>query len=233
MKLTIIIPTFNEERTVQELIGAVEAVSYPVEHEIIMVDDASSDGTYEKGKKLEAQDKGDRIRILKNAANQGKGFCVRKGIELARGEIIVIQDADNEYNPQDIPKLLEPILAGEADVVYGSRFLNHPYPKGMQWPNWMVNRFLTGLANLLYGLHLTDLHTCYKVFRSDLVKTLPLKENRFAFCPEVTALLAKKKVRFKERPIGYEGRTSKRGKKIKPRDFFFALLTLIRCRFSS
>lgn len=232
MKLTVIIPTYNEERTIEELIRAVESVPYPIEHEVIVVDDASSDGTYEKGKVLELENRENRIKILKNVANQGKGFSIRRGLAVSTGDIVVIQDADDEYNPQDIPRLLAPILAGEAEVVYGSRFLTRRYPQGMHLLNWLANKFLTWMTNVLYGLHLTDLYTCYKLFKADLLKSLPLKENRFTFCPEATALLARRKIRIQELPIRYLGRTFKEGKKIKAKDFFFSVWTLLKYKFS-
>ncbi|MBN1688949.1 MAG: glycosyltransferase family 2 protein [Candidatus Omnitrophica bacterium] len=233
MKLSIIIPTYNEHNTIAQLIHYVQSVKYPIAHEIIIVDDASIDRTYEKETmiRLKNRHEDNNIRLFKNRINRGKGYSIRKGIRQAHGELIVIQDADTEYKPSEIPKLLDPILKGEADVVYGSRFLGCCYPKGMAWPNWMANRFLTFLTNLLFKLPLTDMETCYKVFRADIVKHLALKANRFSFEPEVTALLAKKGIRIMELPISYEGRTSKEGKKIKAKDFLFAVLTLFKYYF--
>ncbi len=228
MKLSIIIPTYNEQRTIRELLSLVQAVPYPLEHEIIIVDDASADRTYEKEILIRLKNEEHNIRLFKNRINRGKGFSIRKGIKRAKGDIIIIQDADDEYSPADIPRLLEPILKGEADVVYGSRFLSRSFPKGMALPNWFANKILTRITNFLFGFRLTDMETCYKVFRTEIVKALPLKANRFAFEPEVTALLAKKKIAIKELPIGYNGRTAKEGKKIKARDFVFALLTLLK-----
>lgn len=229
-KLSIIIPTYNEQNTIASLISYVQSVKYPVEHEIIIVDDASIDRTYEKSTiirlKNRAQTK--NIRLFKNRVNKGKGFSIRRGIKHASGGIIIVQDADREYDPHDIPKLLEPIMKGEADVVYGSRFLGAVRPKGMAFANWIANRFLTGLTNILYGVKLTDMETCYKVFKADILKSLKLQADRFAFEPEVTALLAKRKVRIKELSIGYRGRSAAEGKKIKAKDFFFAVLTLLR-----
>lgn len=228
MKLSIIIPTYNEQRTIRELIGSVQAAPYPIEHEIIIVDDASIDRTYEKEMLIRFKNEKRNIRIFKNRINKGKGFSIRKGIKRAKGDIIIVQDADDEYDPRDIPKLLEPILKGDVEVVYGSRFLGSSHPKGMALANWIANKILTEITNFLFGLKLTDMETCYKVFRAPIVKDLPLRANRFAFEPEVTALLAKRKITIRELPIRYNGRTAKKGKKIKARDFFFALLTLVK-----
>ncbi len=233
MKLSIIIPTYNEYATIEQLIEYVQSVRYPVEHEIIIVDDASIDRTYEKEKMLRIKSRKEKnnIRLFKNRINRGKGYSIRKGIRRASGDIIIVQDADHEYDPHDIPKLLEPLLKNEAQVVYGSRFLNRPKPERMAFPNWIANRFLTWLTNLLYGLKLTDMETCYKAFKADIIKGLKLKANRFTFEPEVTALIAKKRIKIIELPISYRGRTAEEGKKIKARDFFFAVLILIRYCF--
>lgn len=231
MKLSILIPTYNEQKTIKELVHALQSTFYPVEHEIIIIDDASFDRTVEKEMLLKIRSKQNNIRIFKNRINKGKGFSIRKGIRHAKGDFIIVQDADDEYDPKDIPKLLEPILEGKAEVVYGSRFLMCPYPEGMALLNWIANRLLTKLTNWLYGLTLTDMETCYKVFKADILKRLKLSTNRFAFEPEVTVLLAKAKIKILELPISYQGRTAKQGKKIKVRDFFFAILTLLRYRF--
>lgn len=233
MKLSIIVPTYNEHATIEQLISYVQSVQYPIEHEIIIVDDASIDRTYEKEVLIGIKNrKGqNNIRLFKNCFNRGKGFSIRKGIRRAQGHIIVIQDADHEYDPQDIPKLVEPILKGEAEVVYGSRFLGRRRPRGMAFPHWIANRFLTWLTNVLYGLHLTDMETCYKVFKADLLKSFKLRARRFTFEPEVTALATKKRIKILELPIGYRGRTAGEGKKIKAKDFFFAVLTLLKHLF--
>lgn len=232
MKLSIIIPTYNEQNTIDQLVHYVQSVPYSIDYEIIIVDDASVDRTYEMETLIRIKNRGgaNNIRLFKNHVNRGKGFSIRKGIRHATGDIIVIQDADTEYNPQEIPKLLEPILKGQAEAVYGSRFLQTKRPQGMAFKNWVANRFLTMLTNILFGLKLTDMETCYKVIRAPLLKNLPLKSNRFSFEPEVTALLALKKVPILEFPIQYQGRTEKEGKKIKPRDFFFAIGTLLKYR---
>ena len=145
---------------------------------------------------------------------------------MAKGDVIIIQDADTEYNPQEIPALILPILSGEVSVIYGSRFLKNAHPQGMALPNVVANKVLTKITNILFDLKLTDMETCYKVFKAEVIKELPLRCNRFSFEPEVTALIAKKGVSIKEMPISYEGRTAKQGKKIKARDFFYAVCTL-------
>jgi len=228
MKLSIIIPTYNESNTIKTIIKYVNSAQFPIEHEIIIVDDASIDRTSEKEFLIKQKNKMEEnnIRVFKNRINRGKGFSIRKGIKRAKGDVIVIQDADEEYNPHEIPKLLEPILKDEADVVYGSRFLNNPRPKGMAFPNWIANKILTKLTNILFGLKITDMETCYKVVKADIIKSLNLRANRFTFEPEVTALLAKRKIRIKELPITYHGRTTKEGKKIKAKDFVFAVMVL-------
>lgn len=228
MLLSIIIPVFNETRTIKKIVDRVQSVQYPVPHEVIIVDDASTDRTPEKEILIKEKYRASgNIRIFKNRINRGKGFSIRKGIRRARGNFIIVQDADYEYNPNDIPKLIEPILKGESDVVYGSRFLGVQRPLGMAFPNYIANVILTQLTNWLFDLRLTDMETCYKAFKSETVKPLSLHTNRFTFEPEVTALLAKKGIRIMELPIGYQGRNSKEGKKIKIRDFFYAVLTLI------
>ena len=233
MKLSIIIPSYSETNSIVEVIRRIQAVPFQMETEIVLVDDASRDRTFEKEAilRIKNRKKKNNIRLFKNRINKGKGFSIRKGIRHSRGDIIVIQDADYEYDPQEIPKLLEPILTGKAEVVYGSRFLSNLRPLGMALPNWFANRLLTQLTNCLYGLNLTDMETCYKVFKADVLKGMKLKADRFTFEPEVTALLAKKKIKIVELPISYNGRTAKQGKKIKTRDFFFAILTLIRHLF--
>ena len=233
MKLSIIIPTYNEYKTIADIIRYVQSVEYPIEYELILIDDASVDRTYETEAllRIKGREEGKEIRLFKNKINRGKSFSVRKGIRRSRGDIIVIQDGDMEYDPRDIPKLLAPILKGEADVVCGSRFLNAKRPLGMALPNWIANQFLTWLTNFLYGLHQTDMETCYKVFRSDLLKKLNLRANRFEFEPEVMALLARRHARIIELPIDYHGRTAKEGKKINGIDFVIAIFTLVKYLF--
>ena len=232
VKLSIIIPIFNETDTIAEIIRQVQSVRYPVDHELIIVDDASMDKTYEKaaGIQTDGVREGKEIRLFKNEINRGKSFSVRKGIECSHGDLILIQDGDLEYEPGDIPKLLEPLLKGEADVVCGSRFLKAGRPKGMTALSWLANKTLTLLTNLLYGLRLTDMEGGYKVFRADILKKLTLRSERFEFEPEAIALLARKGARIMELPIGYHGRTVKEGKKISGIDFIEAIWTLIKYR---
>lgn len=233
MKLSIIVPAYNEQTTIAEIVHYLQAVNYPIDHEIIIVDDASIDRTYEKSifLKREARREDNNVRLFKNRINRGKGFSIRKGIKRAQGDVIVIQDADIEYDPHDIPKLLRPILEGKAAVVYGSRFSYARRPQGMAYPNWVANKILTKLTNLLYGLHITDEASGYKMFKADVLKSLNLQADRFDFCPEVTAMVARKRIPILEIPIHYQGRATKDGKKIRARDFVSAVFTLIRCLF--
>lgn len=228
MKLSIIIPVYNEGPTIKSIVEYVQAVNYPIEHEVIIIDDASVDRTYEKAFILKIRDKIEhrQIRIFRNEVNKGKTFSIRKGIKMATGDIIIIQDADKEYNPSEIPQLINPIIKGEAKVVYGSRFLKKRHPNGMAFPNWVANKILTKLANILFGLKITDEATCYKVFKTDLLKSFNLRTNRFGFCPEVTALLGKKKIKIIEIPITYHARSTNEGKKIRVIDFVFAVMVL-------
>ncbi|MDP1854067.1 MAG: glycosyltransferase family 2 protein [Candidatus Omnitrophota bacterium] len=228
MKLSIIIPTYNESNTIDGLIKYVQSVSFPIDYEIIIIDDASVDRTLEKEFLIKQKNKFEKnnIRIFRNRLNRGKGFSIRKGIRRAKGDILIIQDADMEYDPSDIPKLIDPLIKGEAEVVYGSRFLNSARPEGMAFPNWIANKVLTKITNMLFGLRLTDMETCYKVFRASIIKGIKLRTNRFTFEPEISALLAKRKIKIKELPIKYHGRTSREGKKIKAIDFVFAVLVL-------
>jgi len=229
MKLSIIIPTYNEQNTIKQLIDNVQSVEYPVTYEIIIIDDASIDRTFEQ-EFLTVQKNiisGVNIRIFKNRVNRGKGFSIRKGIKRAKGDIIIVQDADLEYNPCEIPKLIEPIISGESEVVYGSRFLNKTYPDGMSVVCLVANKILTCLTNILFRINITDMETCYKAMSVDVVKSLRLRANRFTFEPEITALFAKRKIKIKEIPITYQARTAKDGKKIKAKDFIFAVMMLL------
>lgn len=233
MKLSIIIPIFNEVNTLRDIVRQVQSVQYPVDHEIIIIDDASLDKTYEKAVEVRTENlrEGKEVRLLKNEVNLGKSFSVRKGIQHSQGDLILIQDGDMEYDPTDIPALLEPILKGDADVVCGSRFLKTRHPEAMTMLSWLANKTLTLLTNLLYGLRLTDMEGGYKVFRADLLKKLELRSERFEFDPEAIALLARKGARIVELPISYHGRTVKEGKKISGVDFIEAAWTLIKYRF--
>ena len=230
-KLSIIIPAYNEALTLRQLVDKITAVHFPIDFEIILVDDYSQDRTYEIAQLLGRQDSAGRIKILRNEENRGKGYSILRGLEQAQGDVVVVQDADFEYDPSELPRLLEPILEGRAQVVYGSRFLAGGLPKGMAFLNYIANRFLTWITNFLYGTRLTDMETCYKIVPKDLMRSLGLSACRFDFEPEITAKLAKKGVKIIELPIRYSGRTASEGKKIKARDFFIALKILFVSRF--
>ncbi len=231
-KLSIIIPAYNEAATIGPLVEKILEVSFPIDYEIIIVDDHSSDETRDISKDLESSaPRSGRIRVLHNKINRGKGFSIRRGMRLALGEVVVIQDADFEYEPADLPGLLKPILEGLTPVVYGSRFLGKFWPHGMALPNMIANRFLTLMTNILFGCRLSDMETCYKLIRRDTLKGIHLSTERFDFEPEITCKLVKKGIPILERPIRYRGRTAGEGKKIKARDFFIALRVLFQNRF--
>lgn len=227
MKLTVILPTYNEERTVRAILDAVLQVRLPdgVEKEVIVVDDASKDRTAEI---VTAEP---RAILLRHAVNRGKGAAIHTGLQRATGDIVLIQDADMEYSVSDYPALVKPFLDKGTQVVYGSRFLKRRWPTRMHWANWAGNRFLTFAANVLYGARLTDEATCYKLFRTDLLKSFPLKAEGFDFCPEVTAHTRRRGIRIHEVPIDYAARTHAEGKKVKWTDFIQALRVLISLRF--
>lgn len=220
-RLSVIIPVYNERETIAEALRRVKAV--PIEKEIIVVDDASTDGSLE----LLARDA--EIRLLRHPENRGKGSAIRTALAAVTGDVVIIQDADLEYDPSDYPLLVEPIRRGEARVVYGSRFLQSR-PR-MRWTNLLCNRLLALAANVLYGARITDEATCYKVFDAALLRELPLVCRRFEFCPEVTAKLRRRGVRIHEVPIRYTARTFDAGKKIRAWDAVEAFWTLLRYRF--
>jgi len=223
--LSIVIPVYNECDTWRELLARVEAVDLgEVAQQIILVDDCSTDGTRGQLEQFAAERPDAVVKF--HEVNQGKGAALRTGFQAATGDFVVIQDADLEYDPGDFPALLEPLLAGRADVVYGSRFLNKPREKGYL-SNYLANRFLTALSNLFTGLKLTDMETCYKMFKRELLQSLPLEQDRFGFEPEVTARLAAANAKVIEAPISYAPRTSEEGKKIG----FSDGLNAIRCIF--
>jgi dolichol-phosphate mannosyltransferase len=230
-QLSVIIPCYNERDTIAATLALVREVN--LSKEIVVVDDGSTDGTQQV---LQALAGPDLTLVLQNE-NAGKGAAIRTAIEHVTGEIVIVQDADAEYDPHEYPRLIEPILAGQTDVVYGSRFLEQGkerrrrWPEGMRFPNWLINRILAGMANLLYGAQITDEATCYKVFRTEVLKSIPLKCQRFEFCPEVTAKLRRRNIRILEVPISYHARTSQQGKKINWRDGVEAIWTLLRYRF--
>ena len=221
MKISIVIPVYNEEKTVQETIAKVSQI--PFEKEILVIDDGSTDKTAEI---LHSLQEGSLI-LLRHEQNKGKGAALRTGFSRASGEIIIIQDADLEYNPEDYPALLRPILEGKADVVYGSRFLGGPHRVLFFW-HYAGNRFLTLLSNILSNLNLSDMETGYKVFKKEVLNQIKLKSNRFGFEPEFTIKIAKKKMRVYEVPISYYGRDYSEGKKITWKDGFAAIYALFR-----
>jgi glycosyltransferase involved in cell wall biosynthesis len=226
MKLSIIIPVYNEEKNIEKVIEAVRHAPIEIDKEIIVVEDFSYDRTKHilRHKYLKFKD----IKIIFHPENRGKGAAIRSGLEQVTGDIVLIQDADLEYSVEDYPTILDPLIKGEAEVVYGSRFLGKI--SGMRWPNWLANKILTKTVNLLYNIWITDEATAYKAFKSSLIKSIPLKCQRFEFCPEVTAKLAKRGVKIHEVPITYQGRPKVDGKKIGWRDGFKALWTLIKYR---
>ena len=224
MKLSVVIPVFNEEKTILEVLRRVEATN--LADEIIVVDDGSTDGTAQALKTLSE----DKLHVVIQPGNKGKGAAVRKGIELAGGDLILIQDADLEYDPRDFPSLIKPIKEGIADVVYGSRFLGGPRRPTMFW-HMVANRLLTLMTNVLYNNILTDMETGYKLFRSDLVKGIKIRSNSFNFEPEITAKLLKRRARIFEVPITFNPRDYSEGKKIKLKDAFEAVWALVKYRF--
>ncbi|MCK4546042.1 MAG: glycosyltransferase family 2 protein [Candidatus Eisenbacteria sp.] len=218
-------PVFNEKDTVLQVIEAVQNAPLEMEREIIVVDDGSTDGTRDL---LESLDDSNIKRVY-HSHNQGKGAAVATGVRHAEGDIVIIQDADLEYSPSDYPVVLEPIVSGKADVVYGTRFLGS-HRVFMFW-HYMANRFLTFVTNLLYNTMLTDMETCYKAFRIDVIRSFDLKSRSFDLEPELTAKVFKGKFKTFEVPISYNGRSYAEGKKITWRDAVVALWTLIKFRF--
>jgi glycosyltransferase involved in cell wall biosynthesis len=225
MKLSVIIPVFNEMRTIEEILRRVKMVD--ITKEVIIVDDGSTDGTRDYLRSLE---RNESLKVLFQAKNMGKGAAIRTAISHVSGDIVIIQDADLEYNPQNYHEVIAPIVEGRASVVYGSRYINPA--NDLPLTRYKVGvLFLTAMANLLYGAGITDEATCYKAFKADVLKSLPLKCNRFEFCPEVTAKIRKRGYRIEEVPISFHYRTVKEGKKIGWKDGLEAILTLIKYRF--
>ena len=231
MKLSIIIPAYNEAGTICEVLTSLEAVRFPVDHEVVIVDDASLDRTREVITQYSGS--GKPVRLFTNPGNLGKGSSVRRGLAEALGDIVIVQDVDLEYDPRDIPALIQPIVDGKAEAVYGTRFRRRRWPEKMAFQNWVANKVLNTAANLLFRAQLTDVSCGYKAVRTDLLRSLALRCRGFEFCFEVTAKLKNRGVRIEELPISYEARNRKEGKKIRHKDFFIALWTLLRYRFES
>jgi glycosyltransferase involved in cell wall biosynthesis len=221
--LSVVIPVYNERTTIEEILQRVLAVELDVDVEVVVVDDCSTDGTREL---LEAYQHPD-VRVFLQPENRGKGAALQRGFNEVRGDFALIQDADLEYDPRDYPRLLEPILDGRADVVFGSRFLGGPHRVMFFW-HYMANQLLTTLSNMLTDLNLTDMETCYKVFRTEILRNIRIKEERFGFEPEFTAKVAHRGYRIYEVPISYSGRSYQEGKKIGASDAVQALLCILR-----
>ncbi len=223
-KLSVVIPVYNERQWVQTLLERVQAV--PIPKEIILVDDCSTDGTRELLRDLESEN----VRVFYQPHNQGKGAALREGFRHATGDVVIVQDADLEYDPAEYPKLIQPILENRADVVFGSRFTGESQRVLYFW-HYVANKFLTTLSNMFTNLNLTDMETCYKVFRREVLAGVRLKSNRFGFEPEITAKIARRRNpswRIYEIPISYSGRTYEEGKKIGLKDAFNAFWCIVR-----
>ena len=232
-KLSVVIPVYNEERWLPELVRRVQAVNIP--KELVLVDDFSTDGTHAILEQL--KDEHDNVRVFYQEKNQGKGAALRRGFEEVTGDVVIIQDADLEYDPAEYPRLVQPILEDRADVVYGSRFIGEMHRVLYFWHS-VANKGLTLLSNMFTNLNLTDMETCYKVFRREVLDGMKLKSNRFGFEPEFTAKIAPRRRRenpwrIYEVPISYSGRTYEEGKKIGLKDAIKALFCILRYRFFS
>lgn len=223
MKLSIIIPCYNEQHTIASLVAAVNAAPYP-DKEIIIVDDCSKDGTHAELEKLQGQ----VSKIVYHQVNQGKGAALRTGFQHATGDVVIIQDADLEYDPNEYALLVEPIAQGKADVVYGSRFMGGAPHRVLYFWHSVGNAVLTLMSNMFTNLNLTDMETCYKVFKREVIQSIPIEENRFGFEPEITAKLARMNLRIYEVGISYYGRTYAEGKKIGWKDGVRAIYCILK-----
>ncbi len=225
--LSVVVPVFNEEATLEPLVAAVRSVALQpgVEREIVIVDDASTDGT---SAVLERFGELPEVRVFRQSENRGKGAALRRGFAEARGDFVLVQDADLEYDPSEYRKLVQPLLDGKADVVYGSRFIGGESHRVLLFWHYVGNRFLTLLSNAVTNLNLTDMETCYKAFRRETLQAIELKEDRFGFEPEVTAKIARMGARIYEVGIAYSGRTYAEGKKIGWRDGVRALWCIVK-----
>jgi glycosyltransferase involved in cell wall biosynthesis len=228
--LSVVIPAFNEVATIDRIVAAVRAVG--IDTEVIVVDDHSTDGTRDRLKELAAQND-PRLRIFYHARNQGKGAALRTGFAAATGKFVVVQDADLEYDPRELPRLLKPLIEGQADVVFGSRLIGSEDHRVLYFWHAMGNRFLTLLSNVCTNLNVTDMETCYKVFRREIIQSIQTRENGFGFEPEITAKVARyrvngKRLRIYEVAISYYGRTYEDGKKIGWKDGVRALWCILR-----
>jgi len=223
--LSVIVPVFDERNTVVEVIRRMRMVELPVGLQIVVVDDGSRDGTSDVLRHL-----GDStVKVVSHARNRGKGAAIRTGLEHATGDLVLVQDADLEYDPEDWPKLLAPVLRGKAQVVYGSRFTGER--RNMLLLHWIGNRFLSLVTNVLYDTTLSDMETCYKLFDREVLRDITIRASRFEFEPEVTAKVLKRGIRIYEVPISYAGREVGEGKKVTWVDGFIALWTLVKYRF--
>ncbi len=230
MKLSIVMPVFNEVATIARIVDLVRSVDVGLEKEILLVDDCSTDGTADMLRKMGQEHP--ELKALVHAVNRGKGAALRTGFAAATGDIVLIQDADLEYDPREYPRLLGPILDGHADVVFGSRFMGGGPHRVVYFWHYLGNKLLTTLSNMTTNLNLTDMEVCYKVFKREVIQRIPLKEDRFGFEAEITAKVARRKLKIYEVPISYYGRDYSEGKKIGWRDGFSAIRCIARYAFA-